>query len=41
MYARGITGKGATIVIVDSFGSPTIKIDLGVFDRPFGLPAPP
>src|SRR6516225_8626457 len=23
LYARGVTGKGATIVIVDSFGSPT------------------
>jgi subtilase family serine protease len=39
--ASGVTGKGATIVIVDSFGSPTIKNDLGVFDRTFGLPAPP
>jgi subtilase family serine protease len=41
VYASGMTGKGATIVIVDSFGSPTIKNDLGVFDRTFGLPAPP
>ena len=41
VYASGVTGKGATIVIVDSFGSPTIKHDLGVFDRTFGLPAPP
>jgi subtilase family serine protease len=41
VYASGVTGKGATIVIVDSFGSPTIKNDLGVFDRTFGLPAPP
>ena len=41
VYASGVTGKGATIVIVDSFGSPTIKNDLGVFDRSFGLPAPP
>src|SRR5580704_11882687 len=29
LYARGVTGKGATIVIVDSYGSPTIKNDLG------------
>jgi subtilase family serine protease len=28
-------------VIVDSFGSPTIKHDLAVFDQQFGLPAPP
>ena len=41
VYASGVTGKGATIVIVDSYGSPTIKNDLSVFDRTFGLPAPP
>ena len=41
MYASGVTGKGTTIVIVDSFGSPTIRNDLSVFDRTFGLPAPP
>ncbi len=41
VYASGVTGRGATIVIVDSFGSPTIKNDLSVFDRTFGLPAPP
>jgi subtilase family serine protease len=41
LYAQGVNGKGATIVIVDSFGSPTIRNDLGVFDRQFGLPAPP
>jgi subtilase family serine protease len=41
LYAKGITGKGETIVIVDSFGSPTIGHDLKVFDRTFGLPAPP
>ena len=41
LYARGITGKGQTIVIVDSFGSPTIKSDLAAFDRQFGYPAPP
>jgi len=41
VYASGVTGKGATIVIVDSYGSPTIRNDLSVFDRTFGLPAPP
>jgi subtilase family serine protease len=41
VYARGITGKGQTIVIVDSFGSPTIKADLATFDRHYGYPAPP
>ena len=41
VYARGVTGKGTTIVIVDSFGSPTIAHDLAVFDRQFHYPAPP
>ena len=41
LYARGVTGRGTTIVIVDSFGSPTIKSDLSAFDQAFGLPAPP
>jgi subtilase family serine protease len=41
LYNQGVTGKGATIVIVDSFGSPTIANDLAVFDQQFGLPAPP
>jgi subtilase family serine protease len=35
-----INGTGQSIVIVDSFGSPTIRRDLRVFDRQFGLPAP-
>lgn len=41
LYARGVTGKGVTIMIVDSFGSPTIRADLATFDRQFGYPAPP
>ncbi|MGH9017726.1 MAG: S53 family peptidase, partial [Acidimicrobiales bacterium] len=41
LFSSGITGTGQTIVIVDSFGSPTIGHDLKVFDRAFGLPAPP
>ena len=41
LYSRGVTGKGETIVIVDSFGSPTISRDLAVFDKQFNLPAPP
>jgi subtilase family serine protease len=40
LYAKGITGAGRTIVIVDSFGSPTIQADLHVFDTQFGLPDP-
>ncbi len=41
LYSQGLTGKGRTIVIVDAFGSPTIRHDLAKFDRDFGLPAPP
>ena len=41
LYASGVTGKGTTIVIVDPFGSPTIKHDLTVFDQGSHLPAPP
>jgi subtilase family serine protease len=41
LYRRGITGKGETIVVVDSFGSPTVRRDLAAFDRASGLPAPP
>jgi subtilase family serine protease len=41
LYARGVTGRGTTIVIVDSYGSPTIRHDLGVFDQAYGLPAAP
>src|SRR5690349_4060488 len=41
LAARGILGSGQTIVIVDSFGSPTIAADLAFFDSYFGLPPPP
>jgi subtilase family serine protease len=41
LHDHGIDGRGKTIVIVDSFGSPTIANDLKVFDQTFGLPDPP
>src|ERR1700691_6313696 len=41
LFNSGITGAGQTIVIVDSFGSPTIKSDLATFDAQFNLPDPP
>jgi subtilase family serine protease len=41
LYRVGLTGRGETIVIVDSFGSPTIQNDLATFDQAYGLPAPP
>src|SRR6202022_1765698 len=37
----GLNGRGRTIVIVDSFGSPTIREDLKAFDAGFGIPDPP
>ena len=41
LFNQGLNGKGRTIAIVDSFGSPTIADDLAQFDADFGLPAPP
>jgi subtilase family serine protease len=41
LYRSNITGQGQTIVIVDSFGSPTIGKDLQAFDRQWGFPDPP
>jgi subtilase family serine protease len=41
LYARGITGRGVTIVIVDPYGSPTIVRDLGTFDSTESIPGPP
>lgn len=38
LYNKGITGAGETIVIVDSYGSPTIQNDLNTFDAQWGLP---
>jgi len=40
LYQRGVNGRGETIVIVDSYGSPTIRGDLKVFDQQFGFPNP-
>ncbi|MFE2878434.1 S8 family serine peptidase [Streptomyces roseus] len=39
LYKAGITGKGRTIVIVDSFGSPTVQHDLDVYSKQFGIPS--
>jgi subtilase family serine protease len=41
LFAHGTDGRGETIVIVDCYGSPTLRHDLAVFDHAFGLPAPP
>ena len=37
---RGTTGKGRTIVIIDSYSNPYIRSDLRIFDETFGLPDP-
>jgi len=41
LYRQRVTGRGQTIIIVDSFGSPTVQRDLRRFDKVAGLPAPP
>ena len=40
-FPSNLDGAGQTILIVDAFGSPTIKNDLAEFDRLFGIPDPP
>ncbi len=37
LYDSGVTGRGRTIVIVDSFGSPTIQHDLDTYSKQFGM----
>jgi subtilase family serine protease len=37
LFVQGFNGKGKTIAIIDSFGSPTIASDLHVFNTAFGL----
>jgi len=37
LHARGLTGAGVTIAVVDSYGSDTMPHDLHVFDQAFGL----
>lgn len=41
LLSRGDDGAGETVVIIDSYGSPTITSDLASFDAGYGLPAPP
>jgi hypothetical protein len=35
----GMVGAGQTIIIIDSYGSPTIAADLAAFDAGFGSPS--
>ena len=41
ILTEGYTGVGETIIIIVSFGSPTIAQDLQIFDADYGLPDPP
>jgi len=40
LLAKGDTGKGRTIVIVDAYDNPLIQTDMALFDATFGLPDP-
>jgi len=40
LYQRGFTGKGQTVVVIDSFGSPTLAHDLAAYSAAYCLPAP-
>jgi len=39
VYAKGWTGKGQTIVIIDAYGSPQVETDANTFSAAMGLPA--
>lgn len=38
LHKMGLTGKGQTIIVVDSYGSPTLQQDLDKFSDTFGFP---
>lgn len=39
LIARGDTGSGQTVVVIVSYGSPTLQQDVAAFDQRFSLPA--
>jgi subtilase family serine protease len=39
LFQKGWDGSGQTVVIVDAFGSPTIRKDANTFSKFYGLPA--
>ena len=41
LLEAGYNGAGQTIILIESFGSPTIQQDLRIFDAGYGLPDPP
>jgi len=40
IYGQNINGAGASIAVIDAYGSPTIRNDLSTFDSAFSLPNP-
>ena len=38
LIQKGYTGKGQTVVVIESFGDPTIQQDLATYDRTYCLP---
>lgn len=40
LYNKGFTGKGQTVVLIESFGSPQLHIDANTFASHFKLPTP-
>lgn len=40
LYDKGYLGQGQTIIFIESYGSPTLRQDLAVFDKQYGLPDP-
>src|ERR1051326_4441513 len=38
LFEQGYTGKGQTVVLIESFGNPTLQQDLAVYDQRFHLP---
>ncbi|MDB6083871.1 MAG: protease, partial [Gammaproteobacteria bacterium] len=41
LIGAGEVGSGQTIVLIESYGSPTAAADLHIFDQDYGLPDPP
>jgi subtilase family serine protease len=38
LLKAGDTGKGQTVVVIDSYGSPTLQDDINTFDQQYNLP---
>jgi subtilase family serine protease len=38
---HNVTGAGQTIVLIEAYGSPTLRADLSAFDAEYGIPDPP